>query len=65
MKFFEEYPSISYPYSKYSQVAVEILIGDMENTGCTTLAKIYLHDKKASIDFRDNINVLIHELAHQ
>jgi aminopeptidase N len=36
MKYFEEYLSTSYPYSKYSQVAVEDFdFGDMENTSCT------------------------------
>ena len=66
MAFFENYLNTKYPYSKYSQVAVEdFQFGGMENTGCTVLTRRYLHDEKASLDYRRDIDVVSHELAHQ
>jgi aminopeptidase N len=66
VKFFQEYIGTAYPYSQYSQVAVDDFdFGGMENTGCTTLTKSILHDKKASIDYTFDSEVVSHELAHQ
>jgi aminopeptidase N len=66
MRFFERYFDVSYPYSKYSQVAVEEFeFGGMENTSCTTLTRDILHDKIASIDYTRDVDLISHELAHQ
>ena len=66
MRFFERYFDVSYPYNKYSQVAVEEFeFGGMENTNCTILTKDILHDKIASIDYTRDIDLVSHELAHQ
>ena len=66
MKFFQEYLNTKYPYTKYSQVIVDDFdFGGMENASCTTLTRNYLHDRKASIDYTGDIEVLCHELAHQ
>jgi aminopeptidase N len=66
IEFFQKYLDTKYPYSKYSQVAVDDFdFGGMENASCTTLTRNFLHDKKASIDYTGDIGVLSHELAHQ
>jgi aminopeptidase N len=66
MKFFENYLNTKYPYSKYSQVAVDdFQFGGMENTSCTILTRRILHDEKASLDYKRDIDVVSHELAHQ
>jgi aminopeptidase N len=66
IEFFEKYLDTKYPYSKYSQVAVDDFdFGGMENASCTTLTRNYLHDKKASIDYTGDIEVVCHELTHQ
>ena len=66
IEFFQEFLDTEYPFSKYSQVAVDDFdFGGMENTSCTTLTKSILHDKKASLDYTRDIEVVAHELAHQ
>jgi aminopeptidase N len=66
LKFFEYFLDTKYPYKKYSQVAVdEFEFGGMENTNATTLNENLLHDKTTSLDFHDDIRVIVHELAHQ
>ena len=66
IEFFEKYLDTKYPYNKYSQVAVDDFdFGGMENASCTTLTRNFLHDKKASIDYTGDIEVVCHELAHQ
>ena len=66
LKFFEYMLNTKYPYKKYSQVAVdEFEFGGMENTNATTLNENLFHDKIASLDFHDDIRVIVHELAHQ
>ena len=66
LKFFEEYFETNYPFKKYSQTAVDNFeFGGMENTTCTTLTRRVLHDKKASSDYRNDIFLVVHELAHQ
>jgi aminopeptidase N len=66
IEFFQKYLDTKYPYSKYSQVVVDDFdFGGMENASCTTLGRNYLHDKKASVDYTGDIEVVCHELAHQ
>jgi aminopeptidase N len=66
IRFFEEYFGMRYPYKKYTQVAVdEFELGGMENTNCTTLAKSLLHDEIAAFDYTRDIEIVVHELAHQ
>jgi aminopeptidase N len=66
LKFFEGYFDTKYPYQKYSQVAVnDFEFGGMENSSCTTLTRVVLHDKKTSIDYKNDILLVCHELAHQ
>lgn len=66
MKFFEDYFDIKYPYKKYSQVAVDNFeFGGMENLSCTTFTRRVLHDKKTSLDYKNDILLIVHELAHQ
>jgi aminopeptidase N len=66
IEFIQKYLDTKYPYSKYSQVAVDDFdFGGMENASCTTLTRNFLHDKKASIDYTRDIEVVCHELAHQ
>jgi aminopeptidase N len=66
LKFFEYLLNTKYPYKKYSQVAVdEFEFGGMENTNATTLNENLFHDNTASLDFSDDIRVIVHELAHQ
>jgi len=65
IRFFEEYLATSYPYDKYSQVAVQDFVyGGMENSSCTILTQDTLHDEKAHIDFTSDY-LVSHELAHQ
>ncbi|HKO64206.1 MAG TPA: M1 family aminopeptidase, partial [Candidatus Nitrosocosmicus sp.] len=64
--FFEEYFETKYPFQKYSQAAVDNFeFGGMENTTCTTLTRRVLHDKTATKDYRNDIFLIVHELAHQ
>ena len=66
LKFFESFLNIKYPYKKYYQVAIDKFeFGGMENTNATTLNENLFHDKTASLDFRDDSRVIVHELAHQ
>ena len=66
LKFFEDYFDTNYPFQKYSQTAVDNFeFGGMENTTCTTLTRRVLHDKQASKDYRNDIFLVVHELAHQ
>ncbi|HEY1247773.1 MAG TPA: M1 family aminopeptidase, partial [Nitrososphaera sp.] len=65
VRFFEGYLATSYPYDKYSQVAVQDFVyGGMENSSCTILTQDTLHDEKAHIDFTSDY-LVSHELAHQ
>jgi aminopeptidase N len=66
LKFFENYFNIKYPNQKYSQVTVdELEFSGMENNSCTTLTQHILHDKKTAIDYKNDILLICHELAHQ
>lgn len=66
MNFFESLLDTEYPYKKYSQIAVDKFeFAGMENTNATTLNENLFHDKTASIDFDEDIIVVVHELAHQ
>ena len=66
MKFFQDYLATIYPFSKYSQVAVdEFEDAGMENANCTTLGSEYLHDQKASHGYHFDKKLICHELAHQ
>ncbi|MDN5844804.1 MAG: hypothetical protein L0H53_00845 [Candidatus Nitrosocosmicus sp.] len=66
LKFFEKYFETDYPFQKYSQTAVDNFeFGGMENTTCTTLTRRVLHDKPVSKDYRNDIFLVVHELAHQ
>jgi aminopeptidase N len=65
VRFFEDYLTSSYPFDKYSQVAVQDFVyGGMENSSCTTLTLDTLHDEKAHLDFTSD-HLISHELAHQ
>lgn len=64
--FFENYFDIKYPFEKYSQVAVDNFeFGGMENLSCTTFTRRVLHDKKTSLDYKNDLLLIVHELAHQ
>ncbi|WP_144731600.1 M1 family metallopeptidase [Candidatus Nitrosocosmicus arcticus] len=64
--FFEEYFNTKFPFQKYSQSAVDNFeFGGMENSSCTTLTRNVLHDKITSMDYRNDIFLVVHELAHQ
>ncbi|HYO06022.1 MAG TPA: M1 family aminopeptidase, partial [Phototrophicaceae bacterium] len=56
LKFFEEYFGAKFPYQKYSQVAVDDFeFGGMENSSCTTLTRVVLHDRKTSVDYQNDL----------
>jgi len=62
---FESKIGVSYPYEKYSQVAVQdFIFGGMENTSATTQTDRTLHDERAHLDFSSD-PLVSHELAHQ
>lgn len=62
---FEKKIGVSYPYEKYSQVAVQdFIFGGMENTSATTQTDLTLHDERAHLDFTSD-GLVSHELAHQ
>ena len=62
---FERVIGVSYPYAKYSQVAVQdFIFGGMENTSATTQTDLTLHDERAHLDFSSDA-LVAHELAHQ
>lgn len=64
--FFEKYFDAKYPFHKYTQVAVDNFeFGGMENLSCTTFTRRVLHDKKTSLDYKNDILLIAHELAHQ
>ncbi|HEU5120519.1 MAG TPA: M1 family metallopeptidase, partial [Candidatus Nitrosocosmicus sp.] len=64
--FFESYFATKYPFQKYSQVAVDNFeFGGMENLSCTTFTRRVLHDKKTSLDYKNDLLLIVHELAHQ
>ena len=65
IEVFESKTSISYPFEKYSQVAVQdFIFGGMENTSATTQTDQTLHDERAHLDFSSD-PLVAHELAHQ
>ncbi|HYO05722.1 MAG TPA: M1 family aminopeptidase, partial [Phototrophicaceae bacterium] len=66
LKFFEEYFGTTFPYQKYSQVAVDDFeFGGMENSSCTTLTRVVLHDRKISVEYENDLFLVCHEIAHQ
>jgi len=66
IKFFEDYFETKYPFEKYTQVAVDNFeFGGMENLSCTTFTRRVLHDKKTALDYKNDILLIVHELAHQ
>ena len=65
LDFFSKMIGTSYPYPKYSQVAVsDFIYGGMENTSATTQTDSALLDKRSSIDYSSD-ELVAHELAHQ
>jgi aminopeptidase N len=64
IQFFEEFTGVDYPYDKYAQTVVEIYMGAMEHTTCTTHSFALLPDQRAALDI-DFVPVVAHELAHQ
>ncbi len=65
IEVFEQKTGQSYPYEKYSQVAVQdFIFGGMENTSATTQTDTTLHDERAHLDFTSD-PLVSHELAHQ
>ncbi|WP_148686341.1 M1 family metallopeptidase [Candidatus Nitrosocosmicus hydrocola] len=66
IKFFEDYFETKYPFEKYTQVAVDNFeFGGMENLSCTTFTRRVLHDKKTTLDYKNDLLLIVHELAHQ
>lgn len=64
LKFFSEYTGFTYPWGKFSQVAVEDFIyGGMENTGAVVLFDGSCYDEKTEPDYNAT-NLVAHELAH-
>lgn len=62
---FEQRLGTSYPYARYSQIAVsDFIFGGMENTAATTQTDRTLHDDTAHLDFSSD-PLVSHELAHQ
>jgi aminopeptidase N len=62
---FERRTGRTYPYARYSQIAVtDFIFGGMENTSATTQTDRTLHDATAHIDFSSD-PLVSHELAHQ
>ncbi|NUQ34462.1 MAG: HEAT repeat domain-containing protein [Planctomycetaceae bacterium] len=62
---FEKTLGVPYPYAKYSQIFLhDFGAGGMENTSATVLARRFLHDDRAHIDFSGEY-VVAHELGHQ
>ena len=62
---FEKKIGVSFPYDKYSQVAVQdFIFGGMENASATTQTDLTLHDERAHLDFSSD-PLVSHELAHQ
>jgi aminopeptidase N len=62
---FEERTGATYPYARYSQIAVtDFIFGGMENTSATTQTDRTLHDERAHLDFSSE-PLVSHELAHQ
>jgi len=65
LEVFEERTGTSYPYARYSQIAVaDFIFGGMENTSATTQTDRTLHDATAHLDFSSD-PLVSHELAHQ
>ena len=65
IEFFEKYFDTKYPFEKYTQVAVDNFeFGGMENLSCTTFTRRVLHDKKTSLDYKNDLLLIVHELAH-
>ena len=64
IQFFEEFTGVDYPYDKYAQTVVEIYMGAMEHTTCTTHSFALLPDQRAALDM-ELVPVVAHELAHQ
>jgi aminopeptidase N len=62
---FERTIGVSYPYERYSQIAVtDFTMGGMENTAATTQTDRVLHDERAHLDYSADF-LASHELAHQ
>ncbi len=62
---FESRLDCTYPYARYSQIAVsDFIFGGMENTSATTQTDRTLHDERAHADFSSD-PLVAHELAHQ
>lgn len=66
ISFLEDFFDIPYPFQKYAQTAVDNFeFGGMENTSCTTITRNVFHDDSISVDYHNDILLIIHELAHQ
>ncbi|HTX03430.1 MAG TPA: M1 family aminopeptidase, partial [Candidatus Acidoferrales bacterium] len=62
---FNDFIGVSYPFARYSQIAVaDFIFGGMENTTATTQTDRTLHDERAHLDFSSD-PLVSHELAHQ
>jgi len=65
LAFLEEFTALPYPYSKYSQAAVENFPwGGMENISATTLTPLLLSDELGHAD-QEPFYLIAHEAAHQ
>ena len=61
----EAFTGASYPFARYSQIAVaDFMMGGMENTTATTQTDLTLHDERAHLDYTSDW-LVAHELAHQ
>lgn len=66
ISFLEDYFETPYPFQKYAQTAVDNFeFGGMENTTCTTITRNVFHDDSITVDYHNDILLIIHELAHQ
>jgi aminopeptidase N len=66
ISFLENYFEIPYPFQKYAQTAVDNFeFGGMENASCTTITRNVFHNDSITVDYHNDILLIIHELAHQ
>eukprot|EP01130_Rhizamoeba_saxonica_P012299 TRINITY_DN5167_c0_g1_i1.p1 TRINITY_DN5167_c0_g1~~TRINITY_DN5167_c0_g1_i1.p1 ORF type:complete len:848 (-),score=150.78 TRINITY_DN5167_c0_g1_i1:1772-4315(-) len=66
LRFYEEFFSTEYPFSKYDQVFVpEFNMGAMENVGCVTFSEYYIfRDEPTTKQRASRVTTIVHEMAH-
>ncbi len=64
IRLYEDLFGQTYPWDKYTQVAVQdFIFGGMENTSATTQTDLTLHDATAHVDFSSDF-LVAHEAVH-